>query len=158
VRVFNECGLRLAEISGLTMDDIDWELEVVNVMGKRARPRSVPFGSRTAQALDRYRRTRKQHPHAMSTSFWVGARGALTPNGIAQLLRRRCAEAGIEQLHPHQLRHTAAHVAAKSGLGDSDMMRVFGWRSRQMLNRYGASAADERAREAYKRLAPGDRL
>ena len=51
-----------------------------------------------------------------------------------------------------------AHQAAKGGLGDSDMMRIFGWRSRQMLNRYGASAADERARDAYKKLAPGDRL
>ena len=38
------------------------------------------------------------------------------------------------------------------------MMRVFGWRSRQMLLRYGASGADERARDAYKKLAPGDRL
>jgi len=43
-------------------------------------------------------------------------------------------------------------------LGDSDMMRIFGWRSRQMLLRYGASGADERAREAYKRLNPGARL
>ena len=74
------------------------------------------------------------------------------------MLRRRCKQAGIEQLHPHQLRHTAAHVAAKEGLGDSDMMRVFGWRSRQMLLRYGASGADERARDAYRKLAPGDRL
>ena len=46
----------------------------------------------------------------------------------------------------------------KEGLGDSDMMRIFGWRSPQMLHRYGASAADERAQEAYKRLSPGDRV
>jgi site-specific recombinase XerD len=158
LRLFIDCGLRLGEVAGLSVSDVDWDYEAVTVLGKGSRPRSVPFSSRTSQALDRYLRARKKHAHAHSDALWVGPKGQLTPNGIAQMLRRRCADAGIEQLHPHQLRHTAAHQAAKGGLGDSDMMRIFGWRSRQMLNRYGASAADERARDAYKKLAPGDRL
>ena len=158
LRLFIDCGLRLGEVAGLTTEDIDWDLEVVLVTGKGSRPRAVPFSSRTAQALDRYRRMRRQHPWSKAAAFWLGPKGALTTSGVAQVVKRRCAQAGIEQLHPHMLRHTAAHHAAKSGLGDSDMMRVFGWRSRTMLNRYGASAADERARDAYKRLAPGDRL
>lgn len=158
LRLFIEGGLRLGEITGLKVDDIDWDYEIVRVVGKGSRPRAVPFGSKTAQALDRYGRMRKKHPKAKSPAWWLGVKGPLTDSGITQILRRRCKDAGLEQLHPHQLRHTAAHHAAKSGLGDSDMMRVFGWRSRQMLNRYGASAADERARDAYKALAPGDRL
>jgi site-specific recombinase XerC len=158
LRLFIDCGLRLGEVSGLGVADVDWDYEVVTVVGKGSRPRSVPFSSKTSQALDRYLRIRKRHAHARSEALWVGPKGQLTSNGIAQMLRRRCTSAGIDQLHPHQLRHTAAHQAAKGGLGDSDMMRIFGWRSRQMLNRYGASAADERARDAYKRLAPGDRL
>jgi site-specific recombinase XerD len=157
LRLFIDCGLRLAEVTNLTVEDVDWQHETVGVVGKGSRPRAVPMSSKTVQALDRYMRLRKKHPQASSTALWLGARGPLTSNGVAQLLRRRCRRAGIDQLHPHQLRHTAAHEAAKS-LGDSDMMRIFGWRSRQMLTRYGASAADERAREAYKRLAPGDRV
>jgi len=157
LRLFIDCGLRLAEVTGLKLDDVDWDLEVVGVVGKGSRPRAVPYGSKTAQSLDRYLRVRKRHAQKDLPNLWLGTKGPLTPNGIAQMLRRRCDKAGIDRLHPHQLRHTAAHVAAKS-LGDSDMMRIFGWRSRQMLLRYGASGADERARDAYKRLAPGDRL
>jgi hypothetical protein len=37
-------------------------------------------------------------------------------------------------------------------------MRLFGWKSRVMLNRYGASNADERARDSYRRILPGDRI
>jgi len=43
-------------------------------------------------------------------------------------------------------------------MNDQDMKRIFGWRSNKMLERYGESAADERAREAHRRLSFGDRL
>jgi hypothetical protein len=46
----------------------------------------------------------------------------------------------------------------KSGMSDNDIMRNFGWKSRQMLARYAAANADERAREAHRRLSPGDRV
>ncbi len=157
LRLFIDCGLRLGESAGLQVEDVDLDACVVYVVGKGSRPRAVPFASRTAQALDRYLRVRKRHSLAHSPDLWLGRNVPLSGNGIAQMLRRRCQDAGLEQLHPHQLRHTAAHVAAKQ-LGDSDMLRIFGWKSRQMLLRYGASGADERAREAYRRLAPGDRL
>jgi site-specific recombinase XerD len=151
-------GPRLGEIAGMRVDDADLDHSVIHVVGKGSRPRTMPFSDQTAIALGRYLRERATHPKAKAPWFWLGAKGRLTESGITQALRRRAARAGIKHLHPHMLRHTAAHRWKSAGGSDGDAMRLFGWRSNEMLNRYGAKLADERAIEAARRMAIDDDL
>lgn len=159
IRLLLDTGMRRAEVAGLRVVDVDFDHDVALVMGKGRRPRSCPFGRRTAQALDRYLRVRGRHYASDSEWLWLGRKGRLGDTGIAQMLRRRAVEAGLDRrLYPHLFRHTFAHEMLSAGMQEGDLMHLAGWRSRQMLGRYGASAASERAREAYKTLSPGDRL
>jgi site-specific recombinase XerD len=157
LRLFIDTGLRRSELAYLKVSEVDLDHNVVYVIGKFRRPRAAPFGRKTAQALDRYLRERSRHRHAAAEGFWLGPQGPLADSAVDLMIRRRARQAGL-RVHAHLFRHGFAHTWLANGGQEGDLMMLAGWKSRTMLGRYGASAAAERAREAYKRLSPGDRL
>ncbi len=66
LRLLLDTGVRVSELCGLDLTDVDLDRELAYVTDKGSRPRVVPFGAKTAQALDRYLRIRALHPYARS--------------------------------------------------------------------------------------------
>lgn len=164
LRVLYDGGLRLAECAGLSLGGVDLDSHPATLLvqrgAKNRRARAVAVGVNTEQALDKYLRARSREKRADLDALWLGENGrpAMTDNGIGQMVRRRGREIGLK-VNPHMFRHSLAHEWRVAGGGDDELMRTMGWRSRSMLARYGASAAEERAREARGRLQlPGDRI
>lgn len=164
VLLLADTGMRRSELAGLTVEDIELRSRVAEVVGKgdashRKRRRLVPYGARTAQALDRYLRMRRRHPLADVPALWLAekGRGVLTADGIRQMLERRGQNIGVK-LYAHMFRHGFADAFLRAGGTPQDLQELAGWKSPQMTARYGAANRAERAREAYRRLSPMDQL
>lgn len=151
-----DAGLRASELLGLTVEDVDFTQRTALVHGKGARDRVVAFGARTLQALHRYMRKAR----ITEGLIFRGRTGApLDPMGLHQMLKRRGRVVGLERLHAHLFRHTAATWARRAGLDEQDLKTLFGWSpSSTMVQRYTAAAQQQEALERHKRAGVLDRL
>lgn len=173
MRILLDNGMRGSGLAGLRYHPDDPELtdvflsqHVLRIRLKGGRMHMAPIGRKTAAAIDRYIRARARHAHADSPWLWLPERGRtaaggdrrLTKTGILQMLKRRAKEAGIPGVYTHRFRTTMATSFLDAGGDPLDLMRVGGWNSLAMVQRYTAATAERRAREAHARLSPSDRI
>jgi len=111
-------GLRLAEVAGLDLQDLDLRDGTVRVIGKGRKTRVVPVGRLAREALGAWLRVRAGLAAAEETAVFTGRGGRrLGPRAVQQRVRRRALQQGLEvPLHPHMLRHSfASHLLESSG-------------------------------------------
>ncbi len=158
VRTLMDTGMRVSELVGMKLADVDWEQGAIVVLGKGRKIRSCPFGNKTGSALKSYLRVRAMHRSAQNSDmFWMGRVKPLTRSGVLQVLVKRAKEAGLgEKLHPHQFRNFFSVNWLRGGGTETGLMRLAGWKSRSMVQRYTSTAQDQLAKEEHGRLRIGD--
>lgn len=158
VRLMAETGIRAGEAATLQLADVDLGRGIAVVRrGKGGKGRIVPFGAQTAAAIDRYQRLRRDHLLAGTPDLWLGDRGkTFSYTALHRSLGYRARTAGIDRFHPHLLRHTAASRWLAAGGSEGGLMAVAGWSKRDMLDRYVAATASDRAAAEARTLGLGD--
>ncbi len=73
IRLFYDTGLRLAEMAGLQVDDVDISGKVLHVTGKGNKGRAACYATKTATAVNRYLRERSKHSAKDSPAWWIGS-------------------------------------------------------------------------------------
>lgn len=160
MRVMLETGTpRAGAIAGLLKDQVDIRRDQLTVMDKGRRERTVPFGAKTGHALMLYLRVRAQHPKAGKVpQLFLGRRGAMTRDGVYQVIESRCEQAGVPVISPHKWRHFTADAWFAAGGSEGDAMALFGWSVPAMAHRYARSAAAKRAQAHAREAALADQV
>jgi len=118
LELFYSSGLRLSELTGLVLDDIDFGDATVRVTGKGNKTRVVPVGSHAVTALQTWLRQRSVIANRDERALFVGQNGArLKPRAVQLRFKHWAVKQGLDStLHPHMLRHSfASHLLQSSG-------------------------------------------
>lgn len=122
LEVLYGCGLRVSELTGLEVDDVDLDEGFLRVLGKGSKERLVPLGGLAGHALDAYIRQgrpflrTKRSVAVADSALFIGARGRrLTRQAVFRIVRDYGAKVGLEGLHPHTLRHSFATHLLEGG-------------------------------------------
>ena len=150
-------GVRVGELVGLDVDDVDRDRFVIRVLGKGRKERSVPFGRPAARALDFW--VKHGRPHLVvegsGPALFLGARGRrIDQRAVRTMVHRRIAEVpGAPDIGPHGLRHTAATHLLEGGADLRSVQELLGHASLATTQLYTHVTTD-RLRRAYQQAHP----
>ncbi len=147
-------GLRVSELVGINLNDIDLKNLTVKVLGKGNKERIVPVGSKAARALDVYLRERPGM-NPVGDHLFVNTRGdRLNVRSVDRIIRKYALLAGIpKNVSPHVLRHTFATHLLGGGADLRAIQEMLGHKSLSTTQRYTHTSI-EKLMEIYDKTHP----
>ncbi|HVT03321.1 MAG TPA: tyrosine recombinase XerC [Thermoanaerobaculia bacterium] len=152
-------GLRVSELTGIDLDDIELRAKLVKVHGKGAKERIVPFGSKAHAAIAAYlpirSKLREKSAEEEEQPLFVNHRGArITPRSIRRILDRYVRDASLRTgISPHSLRHSFATHLLAAGADLRSIQELLGHVSLSTTQKY-THLNDWKLIEVYKKAHP----
>lgn len=149
-------GVRVSELCGLDLPDVDQGRRVIRVLGKGAKERTVPFGQPADEAVTDYLRLGR--PSLLATgsgsALLLGARGGrLQTTVVRRLVARYAQVAGLPHTAPHGLRHSAATHLLEGGADLRSVQELLGHSALSSTQIY-THVSVERLRASYRQAHP----
>lgn len=157
VELLYATAIRVSELVGLDVDDVDRQRRVVTVLGKGGKERAVPYGQPAEAALDRY--LRETRPVLVTTgsgpALLLAARGGRLSDREARRIVHRLATSGDDgpDIGPHGLRHSAATHLLEGGADLRAVQEILGHSSLATTQIY-THVSVQRLRAAYEQAHP----
>lgn len=155
-----DAGLRLAELMGLTLDDVDITRGLLTVVGKGDKQRQVPISPVTCTQIVRYLGHRaKKVKTDRETALWISDRGGrpVHRDYLWHMLADLCEEHGLPHVYPHLFRHTCATEMLRAGANPMHVQLMLGHTSVTTTQRYVHLAGSDVA-AMHQQASPVGRL
>jgi len=150
-------GVRVSELCGLDIDDLDMGRLTARVLGKGGRERTVPMGEPAVRAVQDWLRVGRPAlaNDDSGPALFLGARGGrLHPTSARRIVHNRIAEVGeVPDLSPHGLRHSAATHLLEGGADLRSVQEILGHASLQTTQLYTHVSA-ERLKQVHRQAHP----
>jgi len=159
LELFYSSGLRLSELAGLNVTDLDFKQALVKVRGKGRKERIVPVGEPASNALQKYlantAEVRKATDDVFKNPLFLNARGKrITVRSIARIVDEVTKKSGIgRKISPHALRHTFATHLLNAGADLRSIQELLGHESLSTTQKYTAVNIN-RMMEIYDKAHP----
>jgi integrase/recombinase XerC len=157
LELFYSSGLRLSEMQGLSVGDVDLLADQVKVLGKGRKERIVPIGSRAAVAVRRYLGVREEaatRQGAERRALFLSRRGRrLTARTVQRRVHRMLDGTGVDGIRTHSLRHTFATHMLDAGADLRAVQELLGHASLATTQIYTHTSV-ERLKQVYRQAHP----
>jgi len=160
VLTFLDTGMRLRELIGLKMNDVDFRNRTLKVLGKGAKERRLPIGKRLLAALWKYQLHRPQPATGLIDNFFLTRDGwPLAKNRIETIIKNLGRKAGLQGVRcsPHTFRHTFCIQFLRNGANLFSLQQMTGHSSLEVLRGYVALAESD-LKSAHQKYSPVDNL
>ena len=150
------CGLRISELCGLNVEDIDWGEQLVRVRGKGRKERLVPIGEPALAAIRNYWSVLERAPAGNTPVFLSenGRAGGLQARILQRRLKQHLAAAGLDpHLTPHKLRHSYATHLLEGGADLRSVQELLG-HAHLVTTQVYTHVTTERLKRAYDKAHP----
>ncbi len=151
-------GLRVSELVGLSIEDIDFSAGLVRVRGKGRKERLSPLGSYAQKAIKKWLSKREPNPKATkehASAVFINSFGnRLTSRSVGRMLEKYLKQCGLDQrTSPHTLRHSFATHLLDRGADIRSVQELLGHKSLITTQIY-THVSTERLREVYESAHP----
>lgn len=152
------CGLRVSELTGLDLADIDFDRNCVRVLGKGNKERIVPVGGKAVHALQRYLRQRASVSKSGENAVFLNRYGTrLSPRSVQRHMKNLLLRAGLSSAPtPHSLRHSFATHLLDNGADLRAIQELLGHVSLSTTQKY-THVSSERMLAEYEKAHPRSR-